>query len=130
MRILTIGSVREYLTILVGNCLWRQVCGRICSMNGFRHTCLVKKLNLQAVPRRGPNHQFLAEDPITKSIRVKVRTSATAAIATGFLHEVRQRLPVRSVQIDGGSEFMQEFETARRDAGIPLARPPTPPPRQ
>ncbi len=29
-------------------------------------------------------------------------------------------MPVSSVQVDGGSEFMQEFETACRDAGIPL----------
>ncbi len=31
-------------------------------------------------------------------------------------------------QADGGSEFMQEFEAACRDAGIPLAYPPAPPP--
>ncbi len=55
----------------------------------------------------------------TKGIHVKVRASATAATATDFLHEALLRLPVSSVQVDGGSEFMQEFETARRDAGIP-----------
>ena len=46
-----------------------------------------------------------------------VRSSATA---TDFLHEALLRMPVSSVQVDGGSEFMQEFETACRDAGIPL----------
>ncbi len=51
------------------------------------------------------------------SIHVKIRSNATAA--TDFLHEVRWRLPVRSAQVDGGSELMQEFETACRDAGIP-----------
>ncbi len=81
----------------------------------------MSRQSLQAVPRQGPDHQ---------GIHVKVRSSATAATATDFLHEVLLRLPVSSVQIDGGSEFMQEFETARRDAGIPLACPPTPPPRQ
>ncbi len=36
-----------------------------------------------------------------------------AAIATDFLHEVQQRMPVSSVRIDCGSEFTQEqeFET-------------------
>ncbi len=32
-----------------------------------------------------------------------------------------------SVQVDGDSEFMQEFETARRDAGIPLSSHPAAP---
>ncbi len=63
----------------------------------------------------GTFKQFHAKDPITNSIHVKVRSSAT-----DFLHEALQRLPVSSVQIGGGSEFMQEFETARRAAGIPL----------
>ncbi len=62
--------------------------------------------------------QFHAKGPITKSIQVKAR-SCSCATATDFLHEVLQRMPVHSVQVDGGYGFMQEFETARRDAGIP-----------
>ncbi len=69
--------------------------------------------------------QFHAKDPITKSIQAKTRsrscvTAATAATATDFLHEVLQRMPVHSVQVDGGYGVLKEFETARRDAGIPL----------
>ncbi len=39
-------------------------------------------------------------------------------------------MSVSSVQVDGGFDFMQEFETACRDDGIPLHGHPTPPPRQ
>ena len=32
--------------------------------------------------------------------------------------------PVRSVQVDGGSEFRRDFEDACREAGVPLFVPP------
>ena len=33
---------------------------------------------------------------------------------------LRVSFPIRAIQVDGGSEFMGDFELACRDAGIPL----------
>ena len=51
-----------------------------------------------------------------------MRTRATAGTATEFLDELLDRFPlrIRAIQVDGGSEFMAEFEDACADAGIPL----------
>ena len=45
---------------------------------------------------------------------------ATAKNAAEFLKSVRAQMPIGAVQIDGGSEFMAEFEQACADAKIPL----------
>jgi len=47
---------------------------------------------------------------------------ATAHNARCFLEVLRRELPVplHSIQVDGGSEFMAEFEAACREAQIPL----------
>jgi len=51
-----------------------------------------------------------------------VRSRWHAGTARDFLEEVLARLPVavRAVQVDGGSEFMAEFEAACAHRAIPL----------
>jgi transposase InsO family protein len=66
--------------------------------------------------------QFTARDTVSRWDVVEVRTRATAATAKEFLDTLQQRLPfpVRALQVDGGSEFMAEFEATCRDQGIHL----------
>jgi transposase InsO family protein len=53
---------------------------------------------------------------------VGIRGVATAGTAKDFLGEVRARapFPIKAIQIDGGSEFMAEFEAECQAAKIPL----------
>jgi putative transposase len=66
--------------------------------------------------------QFTAYDPFAKWTVAKPYKRATAKNAAEFLERVRAQMPdpVGAVQIDGGSEFMAEFERACADAKIPL----------
>jgi IS30 family transposase len=56
--------------------------------------------------------EFRAWDPITKVIIADVVSNATSAAAAKFLRKVIDEMPfkVKSIQVDGGSEFMQNFE--------------------
>jgi transposase InsO family protein len=65
---------------------------------------------------------FQAWDPLTKYTHAEVYSSATSANAARFLEGLQQTLPfpVRSIQVDGGSEFMKDFEAACQAKGIPL----------
>lgn len=53
----------------------------------------------------------------------EVYTRATAISAAAFLRRLISEtpFPIRALQIDGGSEFMAEFEQACQDASIPLS---------
>ena len=66
--------------------------------------------------------QFTARDVISRWDVLEVRTRATATTARDFLATLIQRLPfpLRAIQVDGGSEFMAEFEAACQDQGIHL----------
>ncbi len=66
--------------------------------------------------------QFTARDVVSRWDVLEVRTRATAATAREFLVTMQQRLPfpLRAIQVDGGSEFMAEFEAACQDQGIHL----------
>ena len=75
-------------------------------------------------------HQFTAVDVVSRYSVVGVRAAATAGTATAFLTELLARLPVpvRAIQVDGGSEFMAGFEAACQERGIALyALPPRSP---
>ena len=65
---------------------------------------------------------FQAWDPYTKFLVAEVSSNATAAAAKKFLHKVIKVLPftIKSIQVDGGSEFMAEFEDACAEHKIPL----------
>lgn len=66
--------------------------------------------------------QFTARDMVSRWDVVAVGSSATAKAAAGFLAQVAERMPfgIRGVQIDGGSEFMGEFELACQAKGWAL----------
>jgi len=51
-----------------------------------------------------------------------VHRHATARAAVSFLDALQARLPftVKAIQVDGGSEFMAEFEAECRRRHIPL----------
>lgn len=66
--------------------------------------------------------EFRAWDPITKVIIADVTSNATSAAAAKFLRKVIAEMPfsVKSVQVDGGSEFMKDFENECLKLDIPL----------
>ena len=81
----------------------------------------IDTLSISIMPGRTIK-QFTAYDPFAKWTVAKPYKRATAKNAAEFLARVRAQMPdpVRAVQIDGGSEFMAEFEQACADAKIPL----------
>ena len=66
--------------------------------------------------------EFRAVCPVTKFMAARVFSRATAGNAKRFLEAVLEAMPfpVRSIQVDGGSEFMADFERACEAMGIPL----------
>lgn len=66
--------------------------------------------------------QFSAIDVVSRLAAVTVRRSATAGTASDFLEELLDRYPlrIRAIQVDGGSEFMAEFETTCAANDIPV----------
>jgi putative transposase len=65
---------------------------------------------------------FTACDVASRWQVLEAHGRATAHAAAGFLHTLVARMPfpVRAIQVDGGSEFMAQFETACKDRGIHL----------
>lgn len=66
--------------------------------------------------------EFRAVDPITRISISRIYSSANAINAREFLKEVIFELdfPIESIQVDGGSEFMAEFEDYCEEIGIKL----------
>ncbi len=60
--------------------------------------------------------------PVTKMVVEQVYSSATSFVAKQFLEYALSNLPfpIKSVQVDGGSEFMKDFEQLCEEQGIPL----------
>lgn len=65
---------------------------------------------------------FQAWDPISKYIDANVYSNATSKLAKNFLGQLIKNAPfkITSVQVDGGSEFMKEFEQACKEHNIAL----------
>lgn len=65
---------------------------------------------------------FEASCPLTKVTGAQVYSRATARTARQFLKHLQKTLPfpIYSIQVDGGSEFRAEFETACEKEGIDL----------
>lgn len=61
-----------------------------------------------------PFKQFTARDVVSRWDTLEVRRSATARLASEVLDALAARMPfpVRAISVDGGSEFMAEFESA------------------
>jgi len=65
---------------------------------------------------------FKAICPLTKLVAEKAYISATSTLAKDFLRHVQEKLPfkIKSIQVDGGSEFMGDFESACQHEKISL----------
>jgi len=65
---------------------------------------------------------FSAVDLISRASCADVRSTASASTATDFLDRLTAHVPapVRAIQVDGGSEFMADFEVACQKRGIRL----------
>lgn len=65
---------------------------------------------------------FKAACPITKMMITEVYTQATSHTAKRFLEKMQEEFPfpIKSIQVDGGSEFMAEFEQACKEREISL----------
>jgi putative transposase len=65
---------------------------------------------------------FTACDVFSRWQVLEAHSRATAHAAAGFLDTIIARMPfpVRAIQVDGGSEFMAQFETACKERGIHL----------
>ncbi|MGH6922598.1 MAG: integrase core domain-containing protein, partial [Propylenella sp.] len=71
----------------------------------------------------GHTHKhFTAYDPVAKWTVAGVVTRATANLAAGFLDKLIAEAPfkIAGIQVDGGSEFMADFERACRDKKLDL----------
>jgi transposase InsO family protein len=65
---------------------------------------------------------FQSWDRKSKSIQAQIYSDATAKSAKKFLNELVGKSPFKilSIQVDGGSEFMADFEEECKRLGIPL----------
>ena len=81
----------------------------------------VDTMHLTPVPGVERRH-FSAVDVVSRWSVTGVRATATAGTARDFLAELAARLPfpLRAIQVDGGSEFMAEFEAACQERAIAL----------
>ena len=66
--------------------------------------------------------EFRAVCPVSRFMAARVYSRATAGNARRFLADLVEAMPfpVLSIQTDGGSEFMAEFEEGCEELGIPL----------
>lgn len=74
------------------------------------------------LPGAGVLKHFSAICPTTKWTAFKVYQKATSHSATDFLRYIQEQFPFKivSIQVDGGSEFMADFEQSCKKLGIPL----------
>src|SRR5690606_29518072 len=84
---------------------------------------LVQLDTMQLRPLPGVvRYHFTAVDVVSRWNVLGVRATASATTAEAFLTELLARMPfpVRAVQVDGGSEFMADFEQACQARGLAL----------
>ena len=69
-----------------------------------------------------PIKHFTAYDPVAKWTLARVATRASAQSATALLDKLiaEAPFPIGGIQVDGGSEFRAEFETACKDKNLVL----------
>lgn len=81
----------------------------------------IDHMTVSSIPGKRLKH-FNAICPVSRVIVARVYLRATARSAKAFLEHVERRMPfgLRSIQVDGGSEFMREFEEACAEMGISL----------
>lgn len=89
----------------------------------------VDTMELRPLPGTSLKH-FTAHDVVSRYNVAAIRSQATATTAAAFLDQLLAEFPfpVQAIQVDGGSEFMAEFETSCAARGIRLfALPPRSP---
>jgi putative transposase len=66
--------------------------------------------------------QFGAVDIVSRFKAVRLYRRQTSTAGADFLHYLRKKFPfqIRAIQIDGGSEFKDQFEVACQAAKLPL----------
>ena len=81
----------------------------------------VDTLSINLRPNVAIKH-FTAYDPVSRFTAAKAFGRATATCAADFLEKLISDLPftVKAIQVDGGSEFKAEFETACQKQGLHL----------
>lgn len=81
------------------------------------------QIDHMSVPKNGINvKHFQAWERKSKYIHAAVYSNAKASSAKRFLLEYVEKAPfkIKSIQVDGGSEFMAEFEDTCKELNIPL----------
>ena len=78
-------------------------------------------LDIRPLPGAVLKH-FTARDVVSRWDVVEVYSVATARTASDFLTAIKERspFPIRAIQVDGGSEFMGEFEIACQGSDLQL----------
>jgi transposase InsO family protein len=81
----------------------------------------VDTLQIKFVPGE-IRYQFSARDVVCRYDVIRAYTRQTSLKAAHFLHYLRKKFPypVRAIQIDGGSEFKDQFEEECKAKKIPL----------
>jgi putative transposase len=81
----------------------------------------VDTLSVNVRPERAIK-QFTAYDPVARFTAAKAFTTASAGCGANFLEKLLTAFPfkIKGIQVDGGSEFMAEFEQACKDKGLTL----------
>jgi transposase InsO family protein len=81
----------------------------------------VDTLSVNVRPERAIK-QFTAYDPVARFTAAKAFTTASSGCAANFLDKLLTAFPfqVKGIQVDGGSEFMADFETACQAKNIRL----------
>jgi len=74
------------------------------------------------IPGFGQVKHFSAVCPITKFAAYQAYKTATSKNGADFLEHMKTEFPfpIRSVQVDGGAEFMADFEKSCAQSNIPL----------
>jgi transposase InsO family protein len=81
----------------------------------------VDTLQIRFVPGE-IRYQFSARDVVCRYDVIRAYTRQTSLKAAHFLHYLRKKFPypIRAIQIDGGSEFKDQFEEECKAKKIPL----------
>lgn len=81
----------------------------------------VDTLQIKLVPNE-IRYQFSARDVVSRIDAIRAYKHQTSLKAAHFLHYLRKKFPypIRAIQIDGGSEFKDQFEEECKAKKIPL----------
>jgi Integrase core domain len=98
-----------------------SACRAISSLASRGGLIQIDTVYVNLTPTKAIKH-FTAYDPVAKWTVGKAFNRATAQAAASFLDKVTADMPfpIRAIQVDGGSEFMAEFEKACQAKGIAL----------